>query len=135
MKQFHEAKTRAARRRAGVLVISAAVLWWHEWMPALIVVAFLAWALLHRRYQGSRREAFMRVRSRVWPPPTLVLVALIVAGTAVYGLSRISMEARILPIALNVVAFGMLVVGWARVVSLPSRRTPVDAFATKGGRA
>jgi hypothetical protein len=114
MEQLYEARGLAARRHAGVLVVFAAALWWHEWMPAVLVVAFVAWALLHRRFQGSRRDAFMRVRSHVWPLPTLVLVGLIVAGTAAYGLSRFPMDARILPIVLNVVALGLLVLGWQR---------------------
>ena len=107
---------RAPAHHAAVLVILAAAFWWHEWMPAVIVVAFVAWALLHRRYQGVRRDDFMRFRRRVWPPAPLVLVALIVAGTAVYVTSTVSVEARVLPIALNVVAVGMIVLGsWRRV--------------------
>jgi hypothetical protein len=111
---------RAAGRRAAVLVILAAVLWWHEWMPALIVVAFVVWAVLHTRYQGARREAFMRLRRRVWPPAPVVLVALIVAGTAVYWLSSGAIEAKVLPIALNVLAAVAVVVAtWRRAIGGP----------------
>src|SRR2546426_9630275 len=67
---------RRARRHAAVLVMLAAALWWHAWMPAVILVAFVVWAALHTRYHGARREAFMRARARVWPPAALVLVAL-----------------------------------------------------------
>ena len=108
---------RAAAHRAGVLVILAAAFWWHAWMPAVAVVAFVAWALLHRRYQGTRREAFMRFRRRIWPPARLALVALIVAGTTVYVTSSLSLEARVLPIALNVAAAAMIVLGSWRQVS------------------
>lgn len=111
---------RAAGRRAAVLVILAAVLWWHEWMPALIVVAFVVWAVLHTRYQGARREAFLRLRRRVWPPAPVVLVALIVAGTAVYWLSSGAIEAKVLPIALNVLAAVAVVVAtWRRAIGGP----------------
>lgn len=109
-------KRRAARRYAAVFVILAAALWWHAWMPALLVVAFVAWAVLHTRYQGPRREGFMRLRRRVWPPAPLVLIALIVAGSAVYWMSSDAIEAKVLPIALNVLAVGAVVFGsWRRV--------------------
>lgn len=109
---------RAAARLAGVLVILAAAFWWHAWMPAVAVVAFVAWALLHRRYQGARRESFMRFRRRVWPPAPLVLVVLIVAGTAVYVTSTGPVEAKVLPIALNVLAVGAVVFGsWRRLAA------------------
>jgi hypothetical protein len=93
-----------AARRAATFVILAAALWWHAWMPVLILVGFVAWAFLHTRFQGVRREGFMRLRRRLWPPSPLVLVAVIVAGTAVYVLSTDSLEAKLMPIALNIVA-------------------------------
>jgi hypothetical protein len=106
----------SARRRAGVLVILAAALWWHQWMPGLILVAFVAWALLHRRYQGARRESFMRFRRRIWPPAPLALAALIVIGSAVYAMSAEVIEAKVLPIALNVLAAVTLgIAAWRRV--------------------
>ena len=106
----------SARRRAGVFVILAAALWWHAWVPGLILAAFIAWALLHRRYQGGRRVRFMRLRRRIWPPPSLALAALIVIGTAVYAMSSMPIEAKALPIALNGLAAGTLIVAaWRRV--------------------
>ncbi len=108
-----KAEPRSARRRAGVLVILAAALWWHQWMPGLILVAFITWALVHTRYQGARRERFMRFRGRVWPPAPLVLVVVIVAGTAMYGMASAAIEMKVLPIALNVLAAGtMAVTAW-----------------------
>lgn len=92
-----------------MLVILAAALWWHAWMPAVILVAFVLWAVLHTRFQGTRRAAVMRLRQRVWPPTPFVLVALIVAATAVYGLSSEPILAKVLPIALNVLAAVMVV--------------------------
>lgn len=105
------------RRTAAVLVILAAAFWWHAWMPAVAVIAFVAWALLHRRYQGARREGFMRFRRRAWPPAPLALIGLIVAGTAVYVATSGSAEAKALPIALNVVAAGMILLGSRRRVA------------------
>jgi hypothetical protein len=99
-----------------VLVILAAALWFHAWMPGLLLVAFIAWAVLHRRYQGAGRARFMRFRGRIWPPPPLALAALVLAGTAVYSTSSAAIEAKALPIALNVLAAGTLVVAACRRV-------------------
>ena len=134
---MEQSSGRRARRHAAVLVMLAAALWWHAWMPAVILVAFVVWAALHTRYHGARREAFMRARARVWPPAALVLVALIVAGIAVYGLSTDAIEAKVMPIALNAVALSILVVAWTQAVAVraPFEPNPVDDLATKGGRA
>lgn len=128
---------RAPQRRATLVILFAAALWVHAWMPAAVVVAFVLWALFHTRYQGHRREAFMRFRARVWPPATLVLVTLIVGGTAVYVVSTDAIEAKVLPIALNVVALAILVIAWIRSVGMrvPPEASRVDALATKGGPA
>ena len=94
----------------------AAAFWWHAWMPAVAVLAFVGWALIHRRYQDERREAFMGFRRRIWPAPRLVLIALIIASTALYFTATVAIEARVLPIALNLVAMGLIVRGsWRRV--------------------
>ena len=122
-----KAESRSARRRAGVYVILAAALWWHALMPGLILLTFIAWAVLHRRYQGVRREGFMRLRQRAWPPSPLVLATLIVAGTTLYGMSSVPIEVKVLQIALNVLATGTLVfeawgrVPWSRAVEAPGR--------------
>jgi hypothetical protein len=110
---------RAARRRAAVFVIFAAVLWWLEWMPALLVLAFVAWLIVHKRFEGEYGDDLRSVRQRFWPPATIVLIALIVAGTAVYGMSNRALEAKMLPIALNVIALFTLILGirWPVVAS------------------
>jgi hypothetical protein len=110
---------RAARRRAAVFVIFAAVLWWLEWMPALLVLAFVAWLIVHKRFEGEYGDDLRSVRQRFWPPATIVLIALIVAGTAVYGMSNRALEAKMLPIALNVIALFTLIRGirWPFVAS------------------
>ena len=99
-------------------------------MPALAAVAFVVWALAHTRYQGSRREGFMRLRGRVWPPPIPALACLIVAALALYGSSDRVMEARVLPIALTVLAGAALLrtVPWAGV----RRGRPLAPVAAPG---
>jgi hypothetical protein len=116
-----KADPRAAARLAGVLVIVAAAFWWHTWMPAVAVVAFVGWVLLHTRYQGARREDFMRFRQRVWPPAPLVLVALIVTSITIYVTSTDSVGAKAMPIALNLVAVGAVILGkWRQVAASSS---------------
>ena len=117
---------RAARRRAAVFVIFAAVLWWLEWMPALLVLAFVAWLIVHTRFEGEYRDDIRRIRQRHWPPASVVLVAAIVAGTAVYGVSSRALDAKLLPIALNVVALFTLVLGirWPIVASRERSAVP-----------
>src|SRR5438105_7618207 len=83
-----------ARRRAAVFVIFAAALWWLEWMPALLVLAFVAWLIVHKRFEGEYGDDLRSVRQRFWPPATIVLIALIIAGTAVYGMSNRALEAK-----------------------------------------
>lgn len=107
-------------------MILAAVLWWHAWMPGFLFVAFVAWVVLHRQFEGELGERHGRAWRRVWPPAALVLVPLIVAGTAVYWVSNHSIEAKVLPIALNAVALAMLVVGRQRAVAV---RVPSAASA------
>ena len=106
----------AARRCAAAIVILAAVLWWHRWAPLLIVVVFAVWVIFHKWLESERSEGLQRAWRRVWPPATLVLVVLIVGGTALYSASNHALEAKIMPIALNVLA-GFMVVGgtWRRV--------------------
>ncbi len=108
--------TLAARRYAAVLVILAAVLWRHRWAPALVVVTFVAWVVLHKRLESEPGVARQRAWQRAWPPATLVLVVLIAGGTALYSASSHAMEAKIFPVALNAFA-GLIVAGgiWRRV--------------------
>jgi hypothetical protein len=101
----------AARRCAAVLVILAAVLWWHRWAPLLIVVAFVVWVVLHRRLESERGEGLQRAWRRVWPPATLVLVVLIVGGTALYSVSSHAIETKIMPIVLNMFAVFTVIFG------------------------
>ncbi len=128
---------RAARRRAAVLVILAAVLWWHAWMPAVLFVAFVAWVVLHKQFEGELGERHGHAWRRVWPPTTLVLVAAIIVGTAVYCVSDYSIEAKVLPVALNALALAMLVIRRKRAVAVhaPSEASTLDDFAAHRERA
>jgi hypothetical protein len=113
------------RRRAAVLLSLAAALWWTDWVPAVLVVACLLWAILHKRLEGDP-EALLRRWRRVWPPATLVLIPLLLAVTFVFWVSPRPLEAKVLPVALNLFALSMILVGssWRRVVHLEALWRP-----------
>ena len=121
---------RAARRRAAVFVIFAAALWWLEWMPALLVLALVTWVVVHKRFEGESGEALGRVRQRLWPPASIVLIALIVAGTAVYYASNRALVAKMLPIALNVFALVTLILGIRWPVAASRERPAVSSLSS-----
>ncbi|MBI2203906.1 MAG: hypothetical protein HYU41_08660 [Candidatus Rokubacteria bacterium] len=104
------------RRAAGVLLIVTSVIWLHEWMPALFVAAFVVWAVVHHRLEGEFGDGLLRWWRRVWPPPAVVLVPLLLAGTLGYSLSTVSTRGKILPVTLNVIALSLVVLGgwWRR---------------------
>lgn len=106
-----------ARRRAAVLLILTVVLWFHAWFPALLVVAFVVWVLLHKRLEGNLRQVLLPLWRRVWPPAPLVLVPLLVAATMAYWVSDQPMVRRVMPLTLNLVALSMLLFGsWWRLL-------------------
>ena len=121
---------RVARRRATVLIIFAAVLWWLPWMPALLVLAFVAWLIVHKRFEDEYGDDLRRARQRFWPPASLVLIALIVAGTAAYGVSHRALEAKMLPIALNVVALFTLLLGFRWPVVASREHSAVSSLSS-----
>jgi hypothetical protein len=111
-------------RRAAVLVILAAALSWHVWVPALIVVVFLAWVAIHRRFEGPHGDRLARRWHQVWPPPAALTAVVALAGAVAYAASTASLEVKTLPIALNVLAIGVIAWGalFARSVPIPSPR-------------
>src|SRR5688572_28152251 len=94
----------AVRRFAAVLVILAAVLWWHRWMPAVVVLAFVAWVVFHKWLESEAGAGRRRAWRNAWPPANFMLLVVIVAGTALYSRSNASLEAKVLPIAFSVLA-------------------------------
>jgi len=95
------------RHRAAVLLIAASVLWWHRWIPALLVAGFVLWVILHRRLEGDLGEVLGRVWRRAWPPRTAVLVLVLSGGTLAYWVSDEPITPKVLPIALNMLALWM----------------------------
>lgn len=102
-------------RGAAILLIVTSVVWLHQWFPALFVAAFVLWVLLHKRLEGDLGSGFLRQWRRVWPPRTLVLVPLLLAGTLAYWVANVPMTAKVMPVTLNLLALSVLLFGnWWR---------------------
>src|SRR5688572_8802167 len=116
----------AVRRFAAVLVILAAVLWWHRWMPTVVVLAFAVWVVFHKWLESEAGAGRQRAWRNAWPPASLTLLVVIVAGTALYSGSNAALEAKVLPIAFNALAGLMVVAGicMPRSVSPPEPLSP-----------
>lgn len=115
------------RHSAAVLLIITSVIWLHEWFPILFVATFVLWAIVHNRLEGNLGNVLLRWWHRAWPPKTLALVPLLLAGTLVYWLSDVPTRVKILPVTLNVIALSTVVLGgWAsRLKPAVVRRTDV----------
>jgi len=119
------------RQRAAVLLIVAAVLWWHRWIPALLVAGFAAWVILHRRLEGDLGEALGRVWRRAWPPRNAVLVLLLSTGTLAYWFSDEPITPKVLPIALNMLALWLISFGnvWTHFAHSRREGPPVGSVS------
>lgn len=114
------------RRRAGVLLIITSVLWLHQWFPALMVVGFVVWLLIHRRLEGDLGDRLLGLWQRRWPLPAVVLVPLLIAGALAYAIADQPLRTKLVPIGLNLLGLSMVVFGnwWRRfttVFDAPSR--------------
>jgi hypothetical protein len=108
-----------------VLVIVAAALWWHRWIPALFVAGFVLWVILHRRLEGDLGEALGRGWRRAWPPRIAVLVLVLSSGTLAYWFSDEPITPKVLPIALNMLALWLISFGsWWKLFAHSRREGP-----------
>lgn len=111
----------ARRRRASIFLVITSVLWLHDWFAALFVAFLVVWGLLHTRLEGEGGQGASRLWRRAWPPPTLVLVPLLLAGAFAYWVADVPVAAKVMPVALNVLALSVLAFGsWWRVFPLRS---------------
>ena len=110
-----------------MLLILGSSMWFVQWLPAVFVAALLLWVIFHNRMEGDWGVVLLRQWRRLWPPTTLVLVPLLLAATTGLWVWERSVEAKVLPIALNVFALSMLLFGnWWRLFRHPgaSRASP-----------
>jgi len=104
----------------GVLLAFAWAFWLHRWVPALLVVGFVAWVILHHRLEAGLGEMLQRRWRRVWPPGPVVSIALLLASALAFVLPVAPATAKILPVGLDVLALSMILFGrWWRLVALP----------------
>ena len=99
------------RRGAAMLLVFAWVFWLHRWGPAFLVVTFVAWMILHNRLEAGLGEALRRQWRRAWPPGPLALIALILASALAFVLGDAPATAKVLPVALAVLALWLILFG------------------------
>jgi hypothetical protein len=99
------------RQRASTLLIVAAALWWHRWLPALLLAGVLSWAVLHGWLEGNPGRVLDRLWRRAWPPRAILLIPLLLSGTLAYWVASEPIRPKVLPIALNVVALSIILCG------------------------
>ena len=124
VRSVHEKRARVLRLRgrqtAGVLLVLAWVFWFHRWVPALLVVTFAVWVILHNRLEAGLGEVLHRRWRRAWPPGPVILSALLLASTLAFVLHDAPGTVKILPVGLNVLALSVILVGtWGTRVALP----------------
>ena len=98
------------------MFVIAWVFWLHRWVPAFLVVTFVAWVILHHRIEAGLGEVLRRQWRRAWPPRLPVLIALLGASALTFVLYDAPPTAKVLPVALDVLALSMVLFGhwWTR---------------------
>ena len=113
----------AGERGAAILLIVTSVVWLHQWVPALLLAAFVLWVLLYKRLQGDLGQGLLRRWRRVWPPRTHVLVPLLLASTFGCWIANVPITAKVMPVTLNLLALSTLLFGnWWRLFPATHRR-------------
>ena len=122
------------QRVAAGLLVFAWVLWLHRWMPAVLVVTFVAWVILHHRLEAGLGEVLHRQWRRAWPPGPLALIALLFASMLAFLLQDAPAKARFLPVGLDLLALSLILLGpcWALVAS-PRRLGGARTIAARVG--
>ena len=108
------------RRTAAILLVLAWGLWLHRWAPALLVITFVVWMILHNRLEAGLGEAFHRRWRHAWPPGPVILIALLFASALAFVVADAPPKAKIVPVGLDVLALSVILFGtWWRFVALP----------------
>ena len=104
---------------ASVLFVLAWLFWFHRWAPAAAVVTLVLWVILHHRLEAGLADVLSARWRRAWRSQ-LLAIALLTASALVFALADAALETRILPIALDVAAISMILLGpWWKRVTIP----------------
>ena len=104
---------------ASVLFVLAWIIWFHRWAPAAAVVVLVLWVVLHHRLEAGLAGVLSARWRRAWRSQ-LLAIALLTASALVFALADAALETRILPIALDVAAVSIIVVGqWWQHIAVP----------------
>ena len=104
---------------ASVLFVLAWIFWFHRWAPAAAVVVLVLWVVLHHRLEAGLADVLSARWRRAWRSQ-LLAIALLTASALVFALADAAVETRILPIALDVAAISMILLGpWWKRVTIP----------------
>jgi hypothetical protein len=127
------------RRRAAICLVLAWALMLHQWVPAALLAAFVAWAVLHKRMDGGAGVFVRRPWRRAWPPPALPLIVALVASAFWFWRSEVALTAKVLPLALDLLGVLIITLGhWGalfarreRLRTVAGEPAPATAVATK----
>jgi hypothetical protein len=95
-------------RAPAVLLVAAWAFWLHRWVPGVLLVIFVVWALVHARLEAGLGDALGRRWRRAWPPPPLVLGALLAASAAIFVTDDGPALTKVLPVGLGIVGAALL---------------------------
>ena len=116
---MNRAGTERRHHAAGVLFVLAWLFWFHRWAPAAAVVILVLWVVLHHRLEAGLADVLRARWRRAWRS-RLLAITLLTASALVFALADAAVEARILPIALDVAAISIILVGrWWQHVTVP----------------
>ncbi len=108
-------------RAATVLLFLAWTFRLHRWAPAFVVVAFLAWALMHTRLEAGLGRVLARRWAGAWPGGLVIVAVLLGASAVSFVYADITPIAKVMPLALALFALSVLVTGtWWRAEGVRS---------------
>jgi hypothetical protein len=91
-----------------VLLVLAWVFHLHRWVPAALVVTFVAWVLLHKRLEAGLGERLARRWRGTWPYGSSILIALAGVSAAAFVLADAPVLMKVMPVAIAVAALSIV---------------------------
>jgi len=102
-------------RAATVLLCLAWTFRLHRWAPAFVVLAFVAWVLMHWRLEAGLGRVLAQRWGSPWPGGLVIVAALLCASAVAFVYADIAPLAKVMPVALALFGLSVLVTGtWWR---------------------